>query len=49
MNRDSVEKYLNHLTALDGNIEILTNIRPEDKNKLYLYDTSPLQMSMQIL
>ena len=38
MGRASVENYLNNLTALDGDIEILTNIRPNDNEKLYLCD-----------
>jgi len=38
MNRQSMETYLNDITVLDGNIDILTNIRPEDNEKLYLCD-----------
>jgi len=38
MKRQSLERYLNNLTAHDGNIEMLTNIRPEDPEKLYLCD-----------
>lgn len=38
MNRSKFQEYLNHITANDGAINILTNIRPEDNKKLYLCD-----------
>jgi hypothetical protein len=38
MDRQRVENYLNNLTAFDGDIEILTNIRDDDYEKLYLCD-----------
>jgi len=38
MDRASVENYLNHLTVFDGDSKVLTNIRPNDKDILYLCD-----------
>jgi len=38
MDRVSVENYLNHLTVSDGDRKVLTNIRPDDDDKLYLCD-----------
>lgn len=38
MDRVSVEKYLNDLTVFDGDRKVLTNICPDDDDKLYLCD-----------
>ena len=38
MNRQQLEKYISHITEFDGNVEILTNIRPTDLEKLFLCD-----------
>ena len=39
MDRSKFQEYLNHITANDGAINVLTNIRPEDTEKLYLCDS----------
>jgi len=38
MDRVSVENYLNNLTVFDGDTKVLTNIRADDDDKLYLCD-----------
>jgi hypothetical protein len=38
MNRQQLEKYVSDINELDGNVEILTDIRPTDLEKLYLCD-----------
>jgi len=38
MDRVSVENDLNNLTVFDGDMKVLTNIRADDDNELYLCD-----------